>query len=1055
MPSPLRNLTGKWLAVSFLLLSAGIGALWYSALTTHEKVILEESGNELQAIADLKISYIRFWLDERLDDTLIPGSAPLMARAVDSGPVLSDTGGMDLIPGRLETFRKAHGYKAVTLLDRSGAVRAEAGPISDEARRRSQTSAANAMAQGKTVVSRSYRSDTGGTPQFDIDIATPVISEGRPAARIVGALVFQLNPRAHLDTLMRHWPATSESGETLLVERSDGEIIFLSSLRHADAPNLRMSVDEPSLPAAMAARGQRGVMAGIDYRGVPVLSAIGPVPGMPWYVVAKRDREEILAPIRREAWWSGGLSALLVLALGLAMFSWWRRSQSELALAEQAATKQALAASEARFRKLHNQGWDINLLFDQNMHIVYASPTADRYIGRPAKGEPISTGTALVHPDDVAIVETARRAALSNPGVPQYVNHRFIKQEGGWWTVEACFTNYFDDPDIGALSYVSRDISERIKAERILQESEARYRSLFEQSPDAIIVYRNNLAIFANEAATRLLHADSARELAGRDWHEFIVPEDWAATGERAAALSRGDASFLAPLERRCMTLDGQVFPAELSAAAIVFDGEPAIFSVMRDITGRKRMEQALRDSEGRYRFLFEHNPLPMWVYDIETLAFLEVNRTAVAQYGYTQQEFLAMTLRDIRPPEDIPAMEEAAKSASRLQGRIWTHRRKDGSLLKAAIWSQPAFFAGRPARMILAENVTDRIEAERALAESEARLRSIIDSAPVGIGITDANGRYLLVNPSLCRMTGYSEADLLQKTYADITHPDDVAGNVDLNARMRGGEISSGSMEKRYVRKDGSVLWVLLTVGLVRTASGEILGSVGVAQDTTEQREAERQRIELARQQRDTLVREVHHRIKNHLQGLAGLLRQHMQAQPGLAPALQKISAQIAAISIVHGLQSRVGNGAASLRSLAAEIAAFLNEITGSRICLSHPATACAWGVAEAEAVPLALILNELLTNALRHGEDRTQVSLDIRCDAAGAQLIIRNPGRLEGDLDFVSGKGLGTGLGLIRSLLPPEGAKLGLGSGETGWVETRLELAPPVLQSQEVSLR
>lgn len=93
MPSPLRNLTGKWLAVSFLLLSAGIGALWYSALTTHEKVILEESGNELQAIADLKISYIRFWLDERLDDTLIPGSAPLMARAVDSGPVLSDTGG--------------------------------------------------------------------------------------------------------------------------------------------------------------------------------------------------------------------------------------------------------------------------------------------------------------------------------------------------------------------------------------------------------------------------------------------------------------------------------------------------------------------------------------------------------------------------------------------------------------------------------------------------------------------------------------------------------------------------------------------------------------------------------------------------------------------------------------------------------------------------------------------------------------------------------------------------------------------------------------------------
>ena len=146
------------------------------------------------------------------------------------------------------------------------------------------------------------------------------------------------------------------------------------------------------------------------------------------------------------------------------------------------------------------------------------------------------------------------------------------------------------------------------------------------------------------------------------------------------------------------------------------------------------------------------------------------------------------------------------------------------------------------------------------------------------------------------------------------------------------------------------------------------------------------------------------------------------------------------------------------SLRSLAAEIVAFLGSITGTQIGLACPGPACLWAVAEAEAVPLALILNELLTNALRHGTDKTRVSLSIECDEGWARLVIRNPGRLDG-LDFAGGKGLGTGLSLIRSLLPPEGVAFRLENAEDGWVETRLELGPPVLlpipQAQVVSLR
>ena len=1185
MPSPLRTLAGNWLAGAFLLLAAGIGALWYSALSAYEAAVLRERGRELQATAELKIEFIRFWLEERRSDALVQSNRPLLAIAATGKGADAWAYGTEALPNQLEQIRKEYGYEAVLLLDRQGNRRFGAGKIGEDALAAVAKAARTAMETRQTAISRAYHSEAGQQHHIDIDIATPVADGRRPGAPIVGALVFHLDPKVHLDPFLRRWPAPSESGETFLVERTNGELTYLSSLRHADAEKLKRHAGESSLPAAMAARGSHGITEGIDYRGVPVLAAVGQVPGMPWFVVSKLDREEILAPVRREALWSGTLASLLVMALGLAMLAWHRRGQTELALTQQESAKAALAASEARFRRLIENAWDLLVLFDRDMRIVYTSPSVEQQLGSRLTGEGIASGTALVHPEDVGRVEVARVNALAHPGVPQRFEHRVRGRYDHWMLVEANFTNHFDDPDIGALTYIGRDVSERKWAEQALRDSEERYRFLFKLSPDAVFVHWNNAVLYTNDAAVRLFRAESERDLVGRNWHDLVAPEDWPKTEQRTARLVGGGEAYLQPAEMHYRALDGQVIEVEAAGARIVVDGKPAIMSVVRDIserkraeaalresearlqaiiehaphgiaivstkgrytmvnpaqcrilgyseteligksfrdfthsddadlneemalemiqgrtdhftlekrylrkdgqtiwvvlsvsavrdengalryfigllqdiTERKRMEQALRESEARYRFLFESSPLPMWVFDTETLAFLEVNGTAVAQYGYSREEFLAITLRDIRPPEEVAELEQVVKADVRKQGRIWTHRRKDGSLIKAAIWFQDVDFLDRPARMILAENVTARVEAEQALAESEARLRAIFDSAPVGIAIADAAGRYLMVNRAQCEMLGYGEAELLQRTYADITHPDDVQANLDLGASLLDGEISVGSIEKRYVRKDGTSFWVLLTIGLVRTAEGEVVGSVGVAQDITERREAEARRLEYARQQRDTLVREVHHRIKNHLQGLAGLLRQHMHEQPGLAPVLQKFAAQVNAISIVHGLQGRAEKGDASLRSLAAEITAFLGSITGTQIGLACPGPACLWAVAEAEAVPLALILNELLTNALRHGTDKTRVSLSIECDENRAQLVIRNPGRL-GGLDFAGGKGLGTGLSLIRSLLPPEGVAFSLENADDGWVETRLALGPPVLQPipqvQVVSLR
>ncbi|MBZ0132104.1 MAG: PAS domain S-box protein [Rhodocyclaceae bacterium] len=886
---------------------------------------MRERGRELQAVAELKIEFVRAWLEERRSDTAVNAGRLLVSRFLASRRGDAGPGRPDDLQSQLHTFRAIYGYEAVLLLDRTGRQRLGSGAPSDEAYGNLTDTASRAMQAGKIVVSRAYHAGSDGRRHTGLDIAAPVFDSERTGRPVVGALVLHLNPREYLDSLLQRWPGPSESGETFLVESVEGRIAYLSALRHADASALLKKDDDPYMPAALAARGQQGVTEGIDYRGVPVVAAVGQVPGMPWFVIAKLDRAEILAPVRRETLWSGVLSSLLVLALGLALLAWQRRGRSEFALAQQAAAKATLTASEARFRRLHEHGWDSNLLFDRRMVIQYASPAADRLLGRPAKGEPITAGTALVHPDDVGKVEAARLAALDAPGVPQFVEHRLSRRDGSWFTVEASFTNHFDDPDIGALAYTARDVSDRIEAERRQHESEE------------------------------------------------------------------------------------------------------------------------------RYRFLFENNPLPMWVYDKMTLAFLEVNRAAVSQYGYTREEFLAMTLRDIRPPEDVSALEEEVKSDRRREGRIWTHRRKDGSLLKAAVWGQDSRLSGRPERMILAENVTARVAAEQALRESEERYRSLFELS-LDTVFVHRNDIILYANKAAAQLLRADSARMLvgRNGREFIAEKDQPMVESRFASLLSGEAAFLPPAESQLLTLDGQAIQAeAISARIMMEGAPAIMT---VVRDISERRQAEALRLAEACRQRDTLVREVHHRIKNHLQGLTGLLNQHKQKHPVLQEALDTVIAQITAISLIHGLQSREVEGEVRLYGLLKEIVAFHAGMASLAFanddqpeCLN-----CAWHLADAESVPHALILNELITNAIKHrDEPSAPVRVACACNDENIVVTLGNAGTLPPGFDFAAGAGLGTGLTLLRSLLPRNGAALSF-TCKDGQVETRLVLSAPVVSRQ-----
>ncbi|MEK7263874.1 MAG: PAS domain S-box protein, partial [Bacteroidota bacterium] len=183
---------------------------------------------------------------------------------------------------------------------------------------------------------------------------------------------------------------------------------------------------------------------------------------------------------------------------------------------------------------------------------------------------------------------------------------------------------------------------------------------------------------------------------------------------------------------------------------------------------------KALRDSERHYRILFENNPLPFWVYDLETLEFLAVNDAAIHHYGYSRNEFLTMNVKDIRPTEDVPdLLRNTIHQRSGIENAgIWRHRKKDGTIIDVEVRSHELTFQGRRAKLVLVNDITERKKSEQALKESEAKFRAVAETAASAIFIYQGT-KFSYINPSFAAITGYSFEEIRTVNFWDIVHSD------------------------------------------------------------------------------------------------------------------------------------------------------------------------------------------------------------------------------------------------------------------------------------------
>ncbi len=259
--------------------------------------------------------------------------------------------------------------------------------------------------------------------------------------------------------------------------------------------------------------------------------------------------------------------------------------------------------------------------------------------------------------------------------------------------------------------------------------------------------------------------------------------------------------------------------------------------------------------SEGHYRLLFDKNPLPAWVFDLDSLAFLAANDTAVRHYGYSRQELLGLTVKDIHPSETIPellAHLATAPAEGEDRSGDWRHRTRDGAILSVELAWQDVAFAGQRARLLLAQDVTGRKQAEGELHESDRRLRQLAENVRAVFWMTDARAtRLLYVSPTYEEVWGRPCEGLYERpeTWQQAIHPDDREGAASTFERfVRDGR--AYEQEYRVVRPDGSARWVRDRGFPVRDVAGQVYRVAGIAEDVTRQKQKDEELRRHARQQ-------------------------------------------------------------------------------------------------------------------------------------------------------------------------------------------------------------
>ncbi|WP_257309580.1 PAS domain S-box protein [Geothrix fuzhouensis] len=871
-----------FLLLGVLVLSGGSFFLRGQLKTTQARV-----HSELSTIAEFKAHQIEDWFGERRADAdrifrgaMIQGD--LRRFLAGASPATAEP----QVRAWMEDLQKGT-YQQMVLFDRQGRVRVavpSGRAFSPDGRDASELQAA---LRAKEVLVRDLHQNAGKTG-IQLSLWVPIGASPEPCALAEGALLLRMDPQNFLLPLVQSWPTASPTAEALLVRREGGDVLYLSELRHRAQPamSLRRPLGaEPLMLALLSTGSQKSFVAGLDYRGEPVLATLHPIEGTAWSMVAKVDETEVYGPLRQRVWLGGiGLLGVVVLvAAGLGLMV--RHHDAEM-------IREQLNLSQ-RFEWLMRQANDIIFLMNEEGWIQEANAQAVEHYGYTLSELKVMQMVDLRSPE--ARDEAQKRFALLRTigSIRFETVHR--RKDGSTFPVEVSAKLVHLEGEAIVISFV-RDITEQQAQQRELRRMTQLYAAL-SQVNQAIVWTDSREALFAkvcrvlvefgrfsmawvgwNDPATHRVavaaqYGDTMGYLEALEVHSDDTPTGHGPMGTairegqpsvlndylnlpesdawREAALRSGFASAAAFPIRQGGEVVGAlaVYATEKDffgtpEAALLIEAALDVSYALDHLVSEERRcvtEAALKESERLLREAQEAGGIGTYTWDIQQdqwTSSLYLDR--IFGIGPDHPRTVAGWLNLIAPEARDQLQASLAGAIERRErfnldypiirfsdgARRWV---RDQGELHLDAKGQPVTLVGA----IL--DITEQKEDELALR----KVSVAVEQSPLSVVITDRSGTIEYVNPRFTQATGYTYAEVIGENPRILKSPSTPPEVYrQLWDTLTRGEVWVGEFEN--VRKDGTRIHERATIAPVRDAIGTVTSYIALEEDITEQKRAE-----------------------------------------------------------------------------------------------------------------------------------------------------------------------------------------------------------------------
>lgn len=642
--------------------------------------------------------------------------------------------------------------------------------------------------------------------------------------------------------------------------------------------------------------------------------------------------------------------------------------------------------------------WDWNILTDE----VVWNDNYYSYLGYDPETTPSDTESwyNLIHPEDRERVAASVQKVIEAKSNYWSNEYRIFKSDQSIIHVfDRGFVIYNEDGQPSRMIGAIMDITILKNHEAKITHEKKLSDSIINSMPGIFYLFDENGKFIRWNENFQTISGYGAEEVSQMHPLDFFHESQKELLKQRIGeALTKG----FAEVEAFFYTKDGRKIPYYFNGWRVEYENKICLNGMGIDITDRRKAEAALFKNWESYKNLFESNPLPMWIYELNTLAFVKVNRAAVVKYGYEEEEFANMTILEIRPEEEIAKLKKSIDPGSPLLSSSsgWKHKTKSGKILEVDIYSHAILFDGKNCRLIVANDVTEKKKAEE-------QYRVIFENTLEGIYQSSPDGKLLKANPALAKMYGYDSPEDMVTSVNHIGN--DLYANPEDRVEMKKLLMIDGKaygVELLALKKDKSTFWVRNNMRIVYDDKGNVDYYEGTLEDITERKEDQEKlrekNVELRKtnHELDRFVYSVSHDLRAPLASILGLVNvAEMEKPPAsfltylimIRESVDRLEEFIKDI-LNYSRNSRLKINLQKIdwKTLIDEVKMNMNQMNGAgrlKINLVYDDTTDFYS----DPTRIKILINNLLSNSIKYQDIRKEALIvDISVRTASTQSVI-----------------------------------------------------------------